>query len=64
VTRAADDFGAIRARLEELQRERVRPLAGDDAAEPVSVLRPGATFRAVPRHDPGLSPTMRRLFAR
>ena len=28
--RAADDFIVIRARLEELQRERTRMLAGDD----------------------------------
>ena len=28
--RAADDFPVIRARMEELRRERVRPRAGDD----------------------------------
>jgi len=31
--RAADDFAVIRARLEELRRERTRPRAADDFAE-------------------------------
>jgi hypothetical protein len=48
---AADDFAAIRARLEQLRRERARVLAGDDrdAAEqpdPKSGLLP-AILRAI-----------------
>jgi len=35
--RAADDFPAIRARLEELRRERARPRAADDFLRPDAV---------------------------
>ena len=64
MTRAADDFAAIRARLEELRRDRAQASVEDDTAVPETVLRPGVTFRAVPRQTAWLSSTMQRLLIR
>jgi hypothetical protein len=58
--RAADDFAAIRARMEELRRARQRRLTGDEIVVlPVSPVkhRPAAT-------DKSLSPAIRRLLSR
>jgi hypothetical protein len=52
--RAADDFPLIRARMEELRRERVRPRAADDFAtirarmEELRRERPRTAFETVP----------------
>ena len=54
--RAADDFVAIRARLEELRRERERP-AGQDKNERAGAPRRWATeeeWKAKVLHRPGL----------
>jgi len=63
--RAADDFPAIRARIEELRRERARAPADDEARisdgpRPYAIsARPGSTDRSL-----GLSPIMRRALQR
>jgi hypothetical protein len=64
-SRAADDFPAIRARIEELRRERARAPADDDARisdgpRPYAISgRREATDRSS-----GLSPIMRRALQR
>jgi hypothetical protein len=62
--RAADDFPAIRARLEELRRERGDALATDDdrAADGSRPYAVGAS--GVPSRSSGLSPIMRRALQR
>jgi hypothetical protein len=56
--RAADDFAAIRERVEELRRERARVWANaSDAAEQH---RYAAGHKPSPVDKPGLSPTIRR----
>ena len=63
--RAADDFPVIRARMEELRRERVRTPAGDDTRRPDGPRpyaigdRPGSADR-----PSGISPMMRRALQR
>ena len=61
--RAADDYAAIRARMEELQRERAQALSGLDESEPVTVLQPGPTFQLLPRATVP-PPALRRLVER
>jgi len=59
--RAADDFAAIRARMEELRRERTRIVSGRDLSAP----RPYATSgceRLADRRD--VAPTIRRFASR
>ena len=58
--RAADDFAAIRARMEELRRERQRRLTGDEI-----VVLPGSPVkRRLAATDKPLSPAIRRLLSR
>ncbi len=58
--RAADDFPAIRARMEELRRERARVSPDDDTRREAG-LRPNAiSDRPGLAHRPGPSPAMRR----
>jgi hypothetical protein len=56
---AADDFAAVRARLEELRRERARIWAGNsrDQEEPQTQ---AARNNPVPADEPRLSPVIRR----
>ncbi len=63
--RAADDFPTIRARMEELRRERTRARADDDTRMPDGP-RPGAiSGRPGPTdRSSGLSPIMRRVLER
>jgi hypothetical protein len=61
--RAADDFAAIRACLEELRHDRAQVWAenASDAAEP----RPcAAGNKPSPSEKPGLPPTVRRILFR
>jgi hypothetical protein len=61
--RAADDFAAIRGRLEELRRDRAQVWAenASDLAEP----RPcAAANKPSPSEKPGLPPTVRRILFR
>ena len=55
--RAADDFAAIRARMEELRRERIPTPSRDKALEP-PVGRPAGTDKA------GMSLVMHRMLQR
>jgi hypothetical protein len=57
--RAADDFAAIRERLEELRRERARVWA-DNASDTAEQHRYAAGHKPSPADKPGLSPTIRR----
>ncbi len=58
--RAADDFAAIRARMEELRREKQHRLAGDEiVVSPVSLIK-----RRLAATDKPLSPVIRRLLFR
>ncbi len=61
---AADDFPAIRARLEELRRERggQAPLVDDRTPEAPRPYAVGS--RAVQSRSPGLTPLMRRALQR
>ena len=62
--RAADDFATIRARMEELRRERARVTPDDDGRRG-SGPRPNAlSDRPGPVERPGLSPAMRRVLFR
>ena len=62
--RAADDFPAIRARMEELRRERAGVLADDEDRRP-NRLRPYAiSNRPGPSESSGLSPELRRALLR
>ncbi len=57
--RAADDFAAIRERMEEIRRERGRS-THDQAAEPIDVDRQPMNRRAGPLVKPELGPFRRR----
>jgi hypothetical protein len=61
--RAIDDFAAVRARLEELSRERARVWAGDGpgSEEPPT---DAAGNTPAPAHKPRLSPMIRRALFR
>jgi hypothetical protein len=60
--RAADDFPAIRARMEELRRQRARVPADDDLRR-VDGPRPySGSGRPATADKPGLSPAIRRAF--
>ena len=62
--RAADDFSAIRARMDELRRERAQVVAGD---EPRSVIEPRNPFKGgelAATGKPRLPPAVRRLLVR
>jgi hypothetical protein len=61
--RAADDFAAIRARLEELRRDRAQVWAGNgsDVAQPRTCV---AGNKPSPSEKPGLPPTVRRVLFR
>ena len=61
--RAADDFPAIRARIEELRRERVRMPADDDPRR-ASAAQPHADTRPVLVSKSGLPPAIRRALWR
>ena len=62
--RAADDFPAIRARMDELRRERAGESA-DKNARRMDAPRPYAiTTRPALTDRPGLSPAMRRAIQR
>ena len=56
--RAADDFAAIRERLEELRRERARVWA-DNASDAAEQHRYAAAHKPSPADTQGLSPTIR-----
>lgn len=58
---AADDFAAIRERLEVLLRERAR-MRADDASDAAEKHRYAAGHK--PADKPGLSPTIRRASCR
>lgn len=58
--RAADDFAAIRARMEELRRERM-PASSDDEPRPAASRQPIAGNRpAAPDRSAGSPPVIRR----
>jgi hypothetical protein len=61
--RAADDFAAIRARLEELRRDRAQVLAGNDSdvAQPRPCV---AGNKLAPPEKLGLPPTVPRVLFR
>jgi hypothetical protein len=59
--RAADDFAAIRERLEELRRERARAENASNAAEQH---RYAASHEPSPVDKPGIWPTIRRTSSR
>jgi hypothetical protein len=59
--RAADDFPAIRARMEELRRERARVPADDDLRR-AEGLRPHSGSRPATTDKPELSLPLRRVF--
>jgi hypothetical protein len=62
--RAADDFDVIRARMEELRRERAQPAAENDR-RPVRAPRPYAVGnRPVPANRRNLQDVIRRLMSR
>jgi hypothetical protein len=62
--RAADDFAAIRARLEELRRDRAQVWA-ENASEVAESRRPRvAGNKPSPSEKPGLPPTIRRILFR
>ena len=62
--RAADDFAAIRARMEELRRERAQITTGGDA-DLRMVPRPYATSsQPRPTDRPKMPPAIRRLLSR
>ena len=62
--RAADDFATIRARMEELRRERAR-VPPDDYARRENGPWPNATSDRPELADrPGISPAIRRAFLR
>jgi hypothetical protein len=60
--RAADDFPAIRARMEELRRERARMLADDDLRRTDGPRRYSASSRPATAAEVGLPPAIRRAF--
>jgi hypothetical protein len=57
--RTADDFAAIRARLEELQRDRTRAWAAKDPS--ADSLPSTAVSKPSSADEPGLSPRVRRV---
>ena len=57
--RAADDFAAIRARLEKLHRDRARVRAGNDPS--VEPRTSAAGNKPASEEKPGLSPAFRRV---
>jgi hypothetical protein len=62
--RAADDFAAIRARVEELRRDRAQAWA-ENASEVAEPHRPCvAVNKLSPSEKPGLAPTVRRVLFR
>jgi len=62
--RAADDFTAIRARLEELRRERAGVPAECKVQRPGAAQSEGINDRAPLGVKPGLSPELRRMLIR
>jgi hypothetical protein len=52
--RAADDFSAIRARLEELRRERGQPAPDDEPPTAAAPRLPATDGAAAPAQRPGL----------
>jgi hypothetical protein len=60
--RAADDFAAIRARLEELRRDRARVWGGSDRS--VEPRTSAAGDKPSSEEKPGLSPAIRRVLYR
>ena len=62
--RAADDFTAIRARMEELRRERAGVPAEGKVQRPGAPQSEGISGRAPPAVKPGLSPELRRMLIR
>ena len=63
--RVADDFPAIRARMEELRRERARVRADDDTRMPDGPRPYGISGRPVSTdRSTGLSPIMQRVLQR
>jgi hypothetical protein len=60
--RAADDFLAIRARMEELRRERARVPADDNLRRAESPRSYPDSSRHATGDKPGLSPAIRRAF--
>ena len=60
--RAADDFAAIRARLEELRRDRARVWGGGDPS--VEPRTSAAGDKPSSEAEPGLSPAIRRVLYR
>lgn len=62
--RAADDFPAIRARLEELRRERSDTPAVEDKRTPDRPRPFAVGSGGLPSRSPGLSPIMRRVLHR
>ena len=60
--RAADDFAAIRARLEELRRDRARAWGGSDPS--VEPRTSAAGDKPSSEEKPGLSPAIRRVLYR
>jgi hypothetical protein len=62
--RAADDFAAIRARLQELRRERAQIMA-DSERRPATGPRPYSVGnRPAPARKPNLQAVIRRLMSR
>ena len=59
-SRAADDFAAIRARMEELRRERMPAPADNDPPRPAASRTPSAGNRPASGDRPGLPPVVRR----
>jgi hypothetical protein len=60
--RAADDFPAIRARMEELRRQRARVAADDDLRRADGPWPYSGGSRPATADKPGLSPAIRRAF--
>jgi hypothetical protein len=60
--RAADDFPAIRSRMEELRRQRARVPADDDLRRADGPRRYSGGSQPAPADKPGLSPAIRRAF--
>jgi hypothetical protein len=61
---AADDFSAIRARMEELRRERARLQAGDEPHLAIAPRPYNLASRPELARKPGLPPAIRRLLSR
>ncbi len=59
---AADDFPAIRARIEELRRERAQTSADDKPGSVSGSRSDSGSSRPATADKPGLSPAIRRAF--